>query len=78
MLNAVIDYLPGPLDVPPYEGFKPGDISETRNIIRKPSDDEPLSGLAFKIMNDPFVGSLTFVRIYSGVLRKGDSIFKFY
>ena len=74
MLNAVIDYLPGPLDVPPYEGFKPGDISETRNIIRKPSDDEPLSGLAFKIMNDPFVGSLTFVRIYSGVLRKGDSI----
>ncbi len=74
MLNAVIDYLPGPLDVPPYEGFKPGDISETRNIIRKPSDDEPLSGLAFKIMNDPFVGSLTFVRIYSGILRKGDSI----
>ena len=74
MLNAVIDYLPGPLDVPPYEGFKPGDTSETRNIIRKPSDDEPLSGLAFKIMNDPFVGSLTFVRIYSGVLKKGDSI----
>ncbi len=74
MLNAVIDYLPGPLDVPPYEGFKPGDTSETRNIIRRPSDDEPLSGLAFKIMNDPFVGSLTFVRIYSGVLKKGDSI----
>ena len=74
MLNAVIDYLPGPLDVPPYEGFKPGDVSETRNIVRNPSDDEPLSGLAFKIMNDPFVGSLTFVRIYSGVLKKGDSI----
>ena len=74
MLNAVIDYLPGPLDVPPYEGFKPGDISEIRNIIRKPSDEEPLSGLAFKIMNDPFVGSLTFVRIYSGILKKGDSI----
>ena len=74
MLNAVIDYLPGPLDVPPYEGFKPGDISEIRNIIRNPSDEEPLSGLAFKIMNDPFVGSLTFVRIYSGVLKKGDSI----
>ena len=74
MLNAVIDYLPGPLDVPPYEGFKPGDTSETRNVIRRPSDDEPLSGLAFKIMNDPFVGSLTFVRIYSGVLKKGDSI----
>merc|ERR1711965_294131 len=53
---------------------KPGDISETRNIIRKPSDEEPLSGLAFKIMNDPFVGSLTFVRIYSGILKKGDSI----
>jgi elongation factor G len=74
MLNAVIDYLPGPLDVPPYEGFVPGDVSETRNVIRKPSDNEPLSGLAFKIMNDPFVGSLTFVRIYSGILKKGDSI----
>ena len=74
MLNAVIDYLPGPLDVPTYKGFEPGDESETRNIERSADDSEPLSGLAFKIMNDPFVGSLTFVRIYSGTLNKGDSI----
>jgi len=74
MLNAVIDYLPGPLDVPAYTGFAPGDETETRNIERHADDNEPLSGLAFKIMNDPFVGSLTFVRLYSGTLKKGDSI----
>jgi elongation factor G len=74
VLNSVIDYLPSPLDVPAYVGFLPGDETETRNIERHPSDDEPLSGLAFKIMNDPFVGSLTFTRIYSGALKKGDSI----
>ena len=54
--------------------FSPDDESETRNIERHASDEEPFSGLAFKIMNDPFVGSLTFTRIYSGVLKKGDSI----
>ena len=74
MLNAVIDYLPGPLDVPAYTGFAPGDETETRNIERHADDAEPLAGLAFKIMNDPFVGSLTFVRLYSGSLKKGDSI----
>ncbi|MGB0309721.1 MAG: elongation factor G, partial [Candidatus Puniceispirillaceae bacterium] len=74
MLNAVIDYLPGPLDVPAYMGFKPGDDTETRNIERKADDGQPFTGLAFKIMNDPFVGSLTFVRIYSGKLSKGDSL----
>ena len=74
MLNAVIDYLPGPLDVPAYKGFAPGDETETRNIERSADDAEPLSGLAFKIMNDSFVGSLTFVRLYSGTLSKGDSI----
>ena len=63
MLNAVVDYLPGPLDVPAYMGFKPGDEDEVRNIARHADDAEPFSGLAFKIMNDPFVGSLTFVRI---------------
>ncbi len=72
MLNAVIDYLPSPLDVPPYVGYAPGDETETRNIVRKPDDAEPFSALAFKIMNDPFVGSLTFTRIYSGTLKKGD------
>ena len=74
MLNAVIDYLPGPLDVPAYMGFKPGDETETRDIERKADDAQPFTGLAFKIMNDPFVGSLTFVRIYSGTLKKGDSL----
>ena len=73
LLNAVIDYLPGPLDVPAYMGFKPGDETETRDIERSADDGQPFSGLAFKIMNDPFVGSLTFTRIYSGVIKKGDS-----
>jgi elongation factor G len=74
MLNAVIDYLPSPLDIPPYMGFAPGDETETRNISRSADDTQPFSGLAFKIMNDPFVGSLTFTRIYSGVLKKGDQM----
>ncbi|MBM2324300.1 MULTISPECIES: elongation factor G [Marivita] len=74
LLNAVIDYLPSPLDVVDYMGFKPGDETETRNIPRRADDNMAFSGLAFKIMNDPFVGSLTFVRIYSGKLMKGDSM----
>ncbi len=74
LLNAVIDYLPSPLDVVDYMGFKPGDEEEVRNIARRADDNMAFSGLAFKIMNDPFVGSLTFTRIYSGVLNKGDSI----
>ncbi|WP_371039378.1 elongation factor G [Rhodosalinus sp. FB01] len=74
LLNAVIDYLPGPLDVPPYMGFAPDDETETRNMERRPGDDQPFAGLAFKIMNDPFVGSLTFTRIYSGLLEKGGSV----
>ncbi|MEX3316591.1 elongation factor G [Sulfitobacter sp. PS-8MA] len=74
LLNAVVDYLPSPLDVVDYMGFKPGDETETRNIPRRADDDMAFSGLAFKIMNDPFVGSLTFTRIYSGVLKKGDTL----
>ena len=74
LLNAVLDYLPSPLDVVDYMGFKPGDEDEVRDIARRADDDMAFSGLAFKIMNDPFVGSLTFTRIYSGVLNKGDSI----
>ncbi|QBF30101.1 elongation factor G [Thalassococcus sp. S3] len=74
LLNAVIDYLPSPLDVVDYMGFKPGDENEERNIARRADDDMPFAGLAFKIMNDPFVGSLTFTRIYSGVLNKGGSM----
>ena len=74
LLNAVVDFLPSPLDVPAYMGFSPDDESEERNIARHADDDEPFSGLAFKIMNDPFVGSLTFTRIYSGVIKKGDQM----
>ncbi len=74
MLNAVIDFLPGPLDVPPYMGFRPGDETETRNVKRTADDAQPLSALAFKIMNDPFVGSLSFTRIYSGSVKKGDQL----
>ncbi len=72
MLDAVVDYLPAPTDVPAIKGVKVDD--ETVEIIRKCSDNEPFSGLAFKIMNDPFVGSLTFVRIYSGVLEAGSYV----
>jgi elongation factor G len=74
LLNAVIDFLPTPLDVPAYMGFSPDDETETRNIERRANDSQPFSGLAFKIMNDPFVGSLTFTRLYSGVLKKGDQL----
>jgi elongation factor G len=74
LLNAVIDFLPSPLDVPAYMGFSPDDETEERNIARHADDSEPFSGLAFKIMNDPFVGSLTFTRVYSGVVKKGDTM----
>ncbi len=74
LLNAVIDFLPSPLDVVDYMGFKPGDETETRDIARRADDEMAFSGLAFKIMNDPFVGSLTFTRVYSGVLNKGDTL----
>ncbi|MGR3485040.1 MAG: elongation factor G [Paracoccaceae bacterium] len=74
LLNAVIDYLPSPLDVVDYMGFKPGDEEEVRNIARRADDEMPFAGLAFKIMNDPFVGSLTFTRVYSGKLTKGDTL----
>ena len=74
LLNAVVDYLPSPLDVIDYMGFKPGDETETRNIPRRADDEMAFSGLAFKVMNDPFVGTLTFTRIYSGVLSKGDNM----
>jgi elongation factor G len=69
MLDAVVDFLPSPLDIPPIRGVKADD--ETVEITRKSSDEEPFSALAFKIMNDPFVGSLTFIRIYSGKLESG-------
>ncbi len=72
LLDAVIDYLPAPTDVPAIKGVK-ADSSE-EPIERKSSDDEPFAGLAFKVMTDPFVGSLTFVRIYSGKLTAGSTV----
>jgi elongation factor G len=71
LLDAVVDYLPSPIDVAAIKGVKMG---SDEPIVRKCSDDEPFSGLAFKIMSDPFVGSLTFVRIYSGVLAGGTTV----
>ena len=71
MLDGVIDYLPAPTDIPPVKGeLADGSIGE-----RKASDDEPFSGLAFKIMTDPFVGQLIFFRVYSGMLKSGDTIY---
>ncbi|HJM51677.1 MAG TPA: elongation factor G [Alphaproteobacteria bacterium] len=71
LLDALIDYLPAPTDVPAVKGLSADDDSA---IVRQSDDDEPFSGLAFKVMTDPFVGSLTFVRIYSGVVDSGSSV----
>ncbi|MBE0533264.1 MAG: elongation factor G [Rhodospirillales bacterium] len=71
LLDAVVEYLPAPTDVPPVKGVKAG---TEEPIVRQNSDDEPLAALAFKVMNDPFVGSLTFARIYSGVLVNGQQV----
>jgi len=71
LLDAVVDYLPSPLDVPETHGLNP-DTGE--QIFRKADDKEPFSALAFKIMADPFVGQLTFIRVYSGQLKTGDSV----
>jgi elongation factor G len=71
LLDAVVDYLPSPLDLPDTKGLNP-DNSEP--ILRKADDKEPFSALAFKIMADPFVGQLTFIRVYSGQLKTGDSV----
>src|SRR5579864_1407977 len=72
MLDAVVDYLPSPLDVPPMEGMS---VDGDEPILRRPADDQPFAALAFKIMSDPFVGQLTFVRVYSGVLESGSYVF---
>jgi elongation factor G len=72
LLDAVVDYLPSPADLPPIKGFKPGD--EEVVIERKLEDTEPFSALAFKIMSDPHVGKLTYFRVYSGHAAKGDSV----
>ncbi len=70
LLDAVVEYLPSPLDVPPAEGATPrGEV-----VQRRPDDSEPFSALAFKIMSDPYVGRLTYLRVYSGTMRKGSSM----
>ena len=71
LLDAVVDYMPAPTDVEPIKGVK---VDSDEEIVRNNSDDEPFAALAFKIMNDPFVGSLTFARVYSGVLETGQSV----
>ena len=71
MLDAVIDYMPAPVDVPPVTGESEGGNPDSR----KPGDEEPFSALAFKIMTDPYVGQLTFFRVYSGVLNSGDTVY---
>jgi elongation factor G len=72
LLDAIINYLPCPTDVPPIVGTEPGSDNE---LIRRADDNEPFSALAFKIMTDPFVGQLTFLRVYSGVLKTGSYVY---
>ena len=72
MLDAVVDFLPSPLDIPPTVGLKPGKAEE--EVVREPKDDAPFSALAFKIMTDPYVGKLTYLRVYSGTLEKGGTV----
>jgi len=75
LLDAVLDYLPSPLDVPPVEGIEPvKGQEEGRPVVRRASDEEPFAALAFKIMADPFFGKLTYFRVYSGKLEKGGRI----
>ncbi len=74
MLDAVVDYLPSPLDIPPIIGLDPEKTVETQ-IERPPSDDAPFAALAFKIMTDPFVGQLAFFRVYSGIMTSGSSVY---
>jgi elongation factor G len=71
MLDAVIDYMPAPTDIPPVKG----ELADGKMGERKASDDEPFAGLAFKIMTDPFVGQLVFFRVYSGVVNSGDTLY---
>ncbi len=72
VLDAVVDYLPSPVDLPPVKGINPKDDSE---VFRSPSDEEPFCALAFKLQTDPFVGQLTFFRVYSGVVKAGSYIY---
>jgi elongation factor G len=72
LLDAVVDYLPSPVEIPPVVGI---DLKTSQEVTRRADDDEPFAALAFKIMTDPFVGQLTFFRVYSGVLRAGSYVY---
>ena len=73
LLDAIVTYLPSPLDIPPVKGLDPD--NQEKNIRRRAADEEPFSALIFKIMNDPFVGQLAFLRVYSGSLKSGTTVF---
>ncbi len=73
LLDAVVAYLPSPIDIPPIEGVNPG--NEEQKVVRRADDSEPFSALVFKIMSDPFVGQLAFMRVYSGSLKSGDTVY---
>jgi len=73
LLDAIVNYLPSPLDVPPIKGHKPGD--ESAIIERRPEDTEPFAALAYKVMSDPYVGKLTYFRVYSGTLKAGSHVY---
>jgi elongation factor G len=73
LLDAIVDFLPSPVDVPPVEGLDPNNEDEA--LLRRASDDQPFAALAFKIMTDPYVGHLTYIRVYSGVLKSGNSVY---
>jgi elongation factor G len=72
LLDAVVDYLPSPVDVPPMEGIEP---RSGEKVVRRAADDEPFAALVFKIMTDPFVGHVAYIRVYSGSVKSGDSVF---
>ncbi len=71
LLDAIVDYLPSPVDIPPVKGYTP----DGKEAIRRASDDEPFAALAFKVMTDPYVGQLTYIRVYSGVLTSGSYVY---
>ena len=72
LLDAIVNYMPSPLDIPPVRGICPDTGEEIERLV---SDDEPFSALAFKIMSDPYVGKLTYFRVYSGVLKSGSYVY---
>ena len=72
LLDAVVDFLPSPLDIPPVQGYS---LDGEKTVERKPSDSEPMAAIAFKMLNDPHIGQLTFVRVYSGVMQQGMNLY---